>query len=630
VRNPQEILENLNKQAIKHRNDKSFKVNELYKHLLNPLMYKHAYSQIYANKDSGTAGIDNETADGFSDEKINRILVILKDETYQPKPVKRLYIDKKNDKTKKRPLGIPTMTDRYVQEIINQMLTIIYEPLFSDKSFGFRQGRSCHNAIHAIQTTFQGSVWFIEGNIRGFFDNINHNVMIELLRKKIDDERFIRLIRKFLNAGYLEEWTYHKTYSGTPQGGIISPILANIYLNELDKYVEQIQDTFNKGSYQSIPVTSEYRKATRIRRMFNEWMDKIKLDESGAHEHIKNKEFKGLLREKKKIKLQQINTIEVKQHAYKHRFQKLCYLRYADDFIIGIIGNKTSAENVRDKINDFLADSLKLELSQEKTLITYSANKAKFLSYEISVYKRNLIQKAKALTGNKELRAEGKGQIRLTMSKNIVPRKLIELDVIRDINAKTWKAKRNTKIINNSDLEIIDIYNEQIRGLYNYFRLANNVTIELNKFYYIMKWSMFHTFAGKYKSTISKMLRKYRIGNTTEFGVSYLTKQGTKIRMLYHDGFKRNQFVEQSEENSKVDYKPNMYKFMGRNELEKRILANKCEYCGKETQCQVHHVNAMKNIRNKNNPLYVLMSARNRKTINLCPECHLKQRKGEI
>jgi len=630
VRNPQEILENLNKQAIKHRNNKSFKVNELYKHLLNPLMYKHAYSQIYSNKGSGTAGADGETADGFSDEIINKIIEVLKDQSYQPKPVKRLYIDKKNDKTKKRPLGIPTMTDRYIQEIINQMLTIIYEPLFSDKSFGFRQGKGCHNAIHAIQTTFQGSVWFIEGDIKGFFDNINHNVMIELLRKKIDDERFIRLIRKFLNAGYLEEWTYHKTYSGTPQGGIISPILANIYLNELDKYVEQLQDSFNKGTYNSIPDTSEYTKALSNKKKLNEKLDKIKLDETVIHEHIKNKEFKELLREKKRTKLQQINTIAVKNHAYKRRYQKICYVRYADDFIIGIIGDKTSAENVRDKIKEFLADSLKLELSQEKTLITYSANKAKFLSYEISVYKSGLIRKAKVLSGNKELRSEGKGQIKITMSKNIVPQKLIEQDVVRDINAKMLKAKRNTKIINNSDLEIIDIYNEQIRGLYNYFRFANNVTRELHKFYYIMKWSMFHTFAGKYKSTISKMLRKYRIGNTTEFGVSYLTKQGTKIRMFYHDGFKRNQIVERSEENSKVDYKPNMYKFMGRNELEKRILANKCEYCGKETKCQVHHVNAMKNIRNKGNSLYVLMSARNRKTINLCPECHLKQRKGEI
>jgi len=168
------------------------------------------------------------------------------------------------------------------------------------------------------------------------------------------------------------------------------------------------------------------------------------------------------------------------------------------------------------------------------------------------------------------------------MSNNIVPQKLIELDVIRDINVKGWKAKRSIKIINNSDLEIIDIYNEQIRGLYNYFRLANNVASELNKFYQIMKWSMFHTFASKYKSTISKMLRKYRLGNTAEYGVPYNTKQGTKIRKFYHEGFERNQFVD-CDSNVKTDYKPNMYKFMGRNELEKRILANKCEYCGKET-----------------------------------------------
>jgi retron-type reverse transcriptase len=213
MRNPQEILENLNKQAIKHKDNADYKFNELYKHLLNPLMYKHSYAQIYANRGSGTAGVDGETADGFGDDTIQKIIDVMKDEKYQPKPTRRTYIDKKNNRGK-RPLGIPAMTDRYVQEIVNELLTIIYEPLFSNKSFGFRQGLSCHDAVHAIQITFQGTVWFIEGDIKGFFDNIDHHIMIEILKKKINDERFIRLIWKFLSVGYLEEWTFYNTYSG--------------------------------------------------------------------------------------------------------------------------------------------------------------------------------------------------------------------------------------------------------------------------------------------------------------------------------------------------------------------------------------------------------------------------------
>ena len=622
MRSPTEILENLNKQAIKHKDNADYKFNELYKHLLNPLMYKHAYAQIYANKGSGTAGVDGQTADGFGEDTIQKITESMKDEKYQPQPTKRKYIPKKTDKSKKRPLGIPTMTDRYIQEIMNEMLTIIYEPLFSDKSFGFRQGLSCHDAISKVLTTFQGTVWFIEGDIKGFFDNIDHHIMIEILKKKISDERFIRLIWKFLRAGYLEEWIFHKTYSGTPQGGIISPILANIYLNEFDKYIEQLQKTFNKGRSQDIPRNPEYTRRERALRKISDRLRALKETEQGN----KTKEYKELIKEHKRIKLE-----PTKRQQYKsvHHFKKLCYVRYADDFILGVIGSKEDAENIKYDIGVFLINSLELELSQEKTLITHSSHKAQFLSYEISVHQKGIIQKVKIPRKvSKESKITGKGNIRLTMSSSIAPAKLKELKVIEDLNARPWRAKRNTRIINNSELEIVEIYNEQIRGLYNYFKMADNVSNELNNFYYVMKWSMFHTFANKYKGKISEMLKKYRIGNTDEFGVAYYTKEGEKIRKFYHEGFKRNQYVERSKIN--VDYIPNMYKFMGRNELEKRILANKCEYCGKETKCQVHHVNAMKNIENKKNPLYVFMSARNRKTINLCPECHVKQRNGTL
>jgi hypothetical protein len=334
----------------------------------------------------------------------------------------------------------------------------------------------------------------------------------------------------------------------------------------------------------------------------------------------------------KKLRLEQINSTR-QDYNSKNRYKKLCYVRYADDFVLGVIGSREEAEHIKKDIGQFLNDRLKLQLSEEKTLITHSSNKAKFLSYEMSIYQKGIIHKVKSpKTGLLELRSDGRGQVKLTMSKDIIIKKLKELKVIEDVNAEVWKAKRNTKLIANSELEIVDIYNEQIRGLYNYFKIANNVSLEMNKFYQIMKWSMFHTLASKFKSTIPKMLRKYRIRDTEDFGIPYETKQGKQIRKFYHEGFKRNQYVSNTNGNgsNEEDNIPNMYKFMGRNELEKRILANKCEWCGIETKCQVHHVNAMKNIRSDKNPLHVLLSARNRKTINLCPKCHLKQRQGLI
>lgn len=630
MRSPEQILENLNKQSVKHKEDDEYKFCELYKHFKNPNFYKHVFSQLYANKGSGTAGVDGGTMDGFNEKEIEAIISLIENETYQPTPVKRTYIPKKNGK--KRPIGIPSMTDRYVQEIANEMLTIIYEPLFSKDSYGFRQGLGCHNALHAVQTTFQGTVWFIEGDIQSFFDNIDHHIMIDILGKKIDDEKFLRLIWKFLRAGYMENWKFNKTYSGTPQGGIISPILANIYLNEFDNYIQQLQKDFNKGSSNKVSVTPSYsNKKYRLKRISKE-IEIRQLPKTLKNvEHIDNNDYKELIKDYKQLRLEQINSTR-QDYNTKSRYRKLCYARYADDFVLGVIGSREEAENIKQNIGDFLKEQLKLQLSEEKTLITHSSNKAKFLSYEISVYQRGIIHKVESpKNGLLELRSDGRGQIKFTMSKDIIIKKLKELNVVEDLNAERWKARRNTKIIANSDLEIVEIYNEQIRGLYNYFRLANNVSLEMNKFYQVMKWSMFHTYASKYKSTIPQMLRKYRIGDTEEFGVSYETKQGTQIRNFYHDGFKRNQYVSNQQNSTNVeDYVPNMYKFMGRNELEKRINANKCEWCDKETKCHVHHGNAMKNIKNDKNPLHVFMSARNRKTIILCPECHIRQRQGLI
>lgn len=192
-----------------------------------------------------TPSVSSETIDGFNLTKIEKFIESLRSENYQPKPVKRVYIPKNNGK--KRPLGIPTFIDKLLQEVIHMVLEAIYEGEFSSSSHGFRPNRSCHTVLGDISITFNGSKWFIEGDISSFFDNIDHHILIQLLSKKINDDRFLRLIWKFLRAGYLENWKFNKTYSGTPQGGIISPILSNIYLNELDKYMEEYKASFELG-----------------------------------------------------------------------------------------------------------------------------------------------------------------------------------------------------------------------------------------------------------------------------------------------------------------------------------------------------------------------------------------------
>ena len=240
MRNPENVLISL----TKHSNQKDYKYERLYRLLYNEELYLTAYQNIYSNDGSMTKGTDKQTVDGMSIERIRKIIVSLKDESYQPKPARRTYIPKKNGKM--RPLGIPSFEDKLLQEVIRMILEAIYEGHFENTSHGFRPNRSCHTALNEIQKTFTGVKWFIEGDIKGFFDNINHATLIGILRERINDERFLRLVRKFLNAGYIENWTFHNTYSGTPQGGILSPILANIYLNELDMKLEEIQNRFKK------------------------------------------------------------------------------------------------------------------------------------------------------------------------------------------------------------------------------------------------------------------------------------------------------------------------------------------------------------------------------------------------
>ncbi len=241
MRNSANVLSGLSK----HSSQVGYKYERLYRLLFNEEMYHTAYQRIYAKEGNMTKGTDGKTIDGMSLDRINEIINLLRTEEYQPKPAKRVYIPKKNGKL--RPLGIPSFDDKLVQEVLRMILESIYEGQFEDCSHGFRPRRSCHTALIQVQRRFTGVNWFIEGDIKGFFDNINHNVLIDILKERISDERIIRLIRKFLNAGYIENWTYNNTYSGTPQGGIISPLLANIYLDKLDKYIIEYTENYNTG-----------------------------------------------------------------------------------------------------------------------------------------------------------------------------------------------------------------------------------------------------------------------------------------------------------------------------------------------------------------------------------------------
>ena len=257
MRDPITVLKSLTEKS----KDESYKFQRLYRNLYNPEFYYLALKNIYANKGAMTPGADGITLDCFSEKRIARIIESLKNHSYQPKPARREYIPKKSNPKKNRPLGIPSGDDKLIQEVVRMVLESIFEPTFSNRSHGFRPKRSCHTALRQIQNTFTGAHWFVEGDIEACFDSFDHHVLTDLLRRRIDDEAFIGLIWKFLKSGYMEQWTYHRTYCGTPQGSGISPIIANIYLNELDKFMEAFKKSFDMGSSVGRKLTHEYHAA---------------------------------------------------------------------------------------------------------------------------------------------------------------------------------------------------------------------------------------------------------------------------------------------------------------------------------------------------------------------------------
>jgi group II intron reverse transcriptase/maturase len=323
--------------VLRDRGRRGLPCNELYRQLFNPAMYLLAYGRLYSNQGAMTPGVDGETADGMSMARIGRIIDALRHERYRFRPVKRVYIPKRNGK--RRPLGLPSWSDKLVSEVVRLLLEAYYEPQFSDRSHGFRPGRGCHTALCEVANTWTGTTWFIESDIAQCFDRLDHSVMMGILGEKVHDNRFLRLLRNMLQAGYLEDWEWNATLSGAPQGGVASPILSNIYLDEVDKFVErELIPQYTRGAQ---------RKPNRIYE-----------EVSNAHRRAWRRGDRTAARQLRKQR-RRLPSGDPRDPDYR----RLRYVRYADDQLLGFIGPKAEAEEIKARLTTFLRDTLKLELS---------------------------------------------------------------------------------------------------------------------------------------------------------------------------------------------------------------------------------------------------------------------------
>jgi len=568
---------------IHERGKKGLPLERVYRLMYNPSLYLTAYGKIYRNKGAMTEGVTEETVEGMSLNKIETIIKALRDETYRWRPVRRVYIPKKNGKM--RPLGLPDWSDKLVQEVMRLLLNAYYEPQFSDHSHGFRPKRGCHTALREIKTWI-GTAWFIEGDISKCFDKLDHQVLLTILRENIHDEKFIRLISELLEAGYLEDWKYHATLSGTPQGGVLSPLLANTYLNKLDKYVEQqLIPAYTRGEARrpNAAYRNIYRKASRARK-------------EGRAEDAK------LLRQLQ----QQLPSRDPDDPD----FRRLKYVRYADDFILGLIGSKEEAEEIKQKLEAFLHDTLKLELSQAKTLITHArTGTARFLGYEIHTIHND----TKQTRGERSVN----GGIGLRVPKDVV------LEKCQDYTEE-GKPIHRPEMLKDSVLTIISTYQAEYRGLVEYYRMAYNLHT-LARLKWDMERSLTKTLAAKEQIPIPQVYRKYKATIIVE-GRPYkglqvtIEREGKKPLVAQWGGIPLKWDIK-----AILDDQPERI-WSVRSELEERLLADTCEYCGAHERCQVHHVRSLKDLHPKGRkprPQWmVLMAARQRKTMVACKTCH--------
>jgi group II intron reverse transcriptase/maturase len=571
---------------LQDRGRRGLPVHDLYRQLSNPSLYLRAYARLYSNEGAMTKGITEETGDGISLQKIYELIEELKHERFRWTPVRRTYIPKKTGKL--RPLGLPTWTDTLVQEVIRSLLEAYYEPTFSEASHGFRPQRGCHTALSEISSGWRGVHWFIEGDIQACFDHLNHDVLLNMLAEKIHDHRFLRLIKHLLQAGYLEEWRYHVTYSASPQGGVVSPLLANIYLDKLEQYMEkEVIPAYTQGARRTM-YPAYHRLQKRV----------ATLKKKGAYAQAHQ-----LKRQLRALPARDPND---------QKFRRLNDVRDADDTLLGFAGPKSEAEELKRTLGKFLRETLKLELSEEKTLITHAASRpARFLGYDVLVCFRNDRISAR---GQRDLN----GNIRLRLPAEVVEKKRAQY-------AHRGKPLRRMRLASQTDSTILNTYQAEYRGLYQYYQLAETVCW-LGRLHWDMQQSLLHTLAAKYRTSKRAMLRRYQAFIETPYGrrrglqVIKECKGGKKPLVATFGGIP----LKHQQRAFLVDQLPNPIRYE-RKEVIRRLIASRCELCTiKSENCVVHHVRKLADLERmgKGRPRWAqIMLTRRRKTLIVCQAC---------
>lgn len=564
--------------VLRERGRRGLPCNELYRQLFNPALYLLAYGRLYSNDGAMTSGVDGETADGMSMAKIGRVIDAVRHERFRFQPTKRVYIPKKNGS--KRPLGLPSWSDKLVGEVIRLLLEAYYEPRFSGRSHGFRPRRGCHTALMEVAQTWTGTTWFIEGDISDCFGSLDHKVMLSILGEHIHDNRFLRLIKQMLQAGYLEDWEWNATHSGSPQGSGVSPVLSNIYLDRLDTFVETVLiPEYTRGAgRKSNPV---YQKMTRMIRSARQRGDQ------------------SAIRELRKQRRRQPST-----DPQDPGFRRLHYSRYADDHLLGFTGPRIEAEQIKTRLTQFLREDLKLELNQDKTVITHGRTRAAtYLGYEVTVQHSRHRPTINGIIGLR------------------VPRTAIKAKCAPYL--KHGKPAPRPELLNHDDLAIISRYGTEYRGVVQYYLLAGDVS-KLTRLGWAAETSMLKTLATKHRSTVTKMAAKYKTTIDTPHGPRMCfqasdERAGRTRRVARFGGIPLKR-QKKAVLNDRLPAPTTRKK-----ELIIRLQKRQCELCEQPDTVEIHQIPKLADLATPGRPQPAwahLMAKMRRKTLVVCADCH--------
>lgn len=477
-----------------------------------------AYEKLKGNKGALTPGYTPETMDGISLDRLKKLKNEVCTEKYKFNPVKLTYIPKSDGR--KRPLGLPTANDKIVQEVMRIILEAIYEPIFSEFSFGFRSGLGCHDALDHVERKFRWVDYVIEGDIAQAYPTINHHILVKSLKRRIDDHRFIRLIWKLLGCGVFDEERIMWSKTGVPQGSIVSPILANIYYHELDEYIYEIKERLDTPNLNRNSLKSQSYKSLEYK------INKV-------YKEMRNHEPHSFNRQKLAKRLKALRKERLETQGLKAKVIRIEYVRYADDWMIGVSGDRKLALDIKEQLIKFMKDHLEQELHPLKTKVTnLRKGNAQFLGYEIFLPSNRPIRKYKG-KGVRTIR-RGQPQLRFDIPVDKVVNRYIKRGYLKRQENEIRPISRASYSVL-EDHVIVSHYRSIWLGILNYYSGCTNRG-RLQYIHYLLHISCAMTLAHRHRLSCSKIFKKH--GKTLNIKVPHMEKT---ISFPYKTSWKINE-----------------------------------------------------------------------------------------